>query len=116
VDDKTALTRSNAGMRLIAQQMLLNRGELDRLRTFIEQSYSPQALETQAVDERLAALQAIQAQTGKMRVYQVLATEKHHVLALMQPEKGGGFYMNEIKVEADYPHRIIEFRQQPLES
>jgi hypothetical protein len=39
VDDSSALVTSNAGMRLMAQQMLYNRGDFARLRTFIGESY-----------------------------------------------------------------------------
>ncbi|MAS32397.1 MAG: hypothetical protein CL610_00225 [Anaerolineaceae bacterium] len=108
--DKGALVTSNAGMRLIAQQTLLNRGDADRLRHFIRESYTPDALETQSVDDRLADLQ----QTGKQRVFQVLAVDKHQALVLMQAQRDEGLYMTQINVEEDYPHRITVYSQQPL--
>ena len=116
MDDKTALKISNAGMRLIAQQMLLNRGDPDRLRTFISESYTDAALESESAEERLAALQTAHFQTGKLKVMQVLATDKHHVVVLMQAQGDGAMVLNELRVEEDYPHRIIEFKHSPMEA
>lgn len=116
MDDITALKTSNAGMRLIAQQTLLNRGDPDRLRTFIGESYTAAALEHESVEDRLQSLQAAQAQTGRLKVMQVLATDKHHVVVLMQAQSDGSMVLNEMKVEEDYPHRIIEFRHSSMEA
>lgn len=116
MDDKSALVLSNAGMRLIALQTLYNRGDLDRLHTYIGDYYSDEALATQSAADRLAALQTLLAQAGKMRVYQVLATDKHRVVVLMQAQNADSLFMHELAVEDDYPHRITQFNHAPLES
>lgn len=116
MDDVTALRTSNAGMRLIAQQILLNRGDTDRLLHFIQTSYTPAALEQITASQRLEILQATLAQTGKLKVMQVLATDKLHVVVLMQTQQGDQLWMHDIRVEEDYPHLIIEFQQTPLDN
>jgi hypothetical protein len=110
VSDKAALVTSQAGMRLIAQQKLLNNGDAERLRVFISESYAESALEAQPVEARLAELQAI----GRLRVFQVLAADKHRVVVLMQAQRDEALYMVELAVEEDYPHKITEYSHKPL--
>ena len=112
MNDKGTLITSQAGMRLIAQQKLLNNGDAERLHVFITDSYAASALEAQPVEARLADLQAL----GKLRVFQVLASDKHRVIALMQAQQDEALYMIELAVEEDYPHKIIEYSQKPLEA
>ena len=116
MDDKTALKTSNAGMRLIAQQTLLNRGDTDRLRAFISESYSENALQSESVEVRLAALEKLRATYGKLKIMQVLATDKHHVVVLMQAQNSDNMVLHEMRVEEDYPHRITGFTHNPLEA
>lgn len=112
MNDKGTLVTSNAGMRLIAQQTLLNTGDAERLRGFITDSYAATALETQSIEARLGELQAL----GKLRVFQVLAADKHRVVVLMQAQQDESLHLIELAVEEDYPHRITEYRQQPLQA
>ncbi len=114
MDDKTALKLSNAGMRLIAQTTILNSGDTNRLRDFIVNNYTPGALEEQAPDARVQAYQASFEQTGKLRVFQVLATDKHRVIVLMQAQADGAMYYTEIAVEEDFPHKIITYVQRAM--
>ena len=114
MDDKTALKSSNAGMRLIAQTTILNSGDSGRLRDFIANNYAPKALEDQTVDERVQAYQANFEQTGKLRVFQVLATDKHRVIVLMEAQAKGEMYYTEIAVEEDFPHKVTTYIQRPM--
>ena len=116
MDDKSALVSNSAGIRLVAQQTLLNRGDLDRVRDYIADNYTEAALEGQSAPDRLAALGTLIAEAGKLRVYQVLAIDKYKVVVLMQPQQGDGFYMTEMVVEEDYPHRVSSFSIQPLDT
>jgi hypothetical protein len=115
VNDKTALRVSNAGMRLIAQTTIFNRQEAERLREFIEQSYSDQLLEQQPLEERLNQQIEMFIAVGKLRVFQVLATDKHRVVVLMQSQADEALYYTEMAVEEDYPHKIIEYTHRPLD-
>ena len=108
------LAGSNAGMRLIAQYSLLNRGDAARLREFLRSGYTEAALQEQCATARLAALQQAQAQYGRLKPTQVLALEKHRALVLMQAQCGDAFLLCELTVEEDYPHRITEFSQQVM--
>lgn len=111
MNDKGTLVTSQAGMRLIAQQTLLNAGDAERMRTFIADNYSASALESQSTESRLAELQAL----GKLRVFQVLAADKHRVIVLMQAQRDEALYMIELAVEEDYPHKITVCTFQPLQ-
>ncbi len=62
MNDTAALVTSNAGMRLMAQQMLYNRGDFERLREFIGESYTAEALEDQSVEDRLEIFESMLAQ------------------------------------------------------
>lgn len=112
VSDKRALVASQAGMRLIAQQTLLNAGDGERVRTFIADHYAAPALEAQDTEARLADLLAL----GRLRVHQVLATDKHRVVVLMQAQRDEALYLVELAVEEDYPHKITEYSHRSLES
>ncbi len=111
-DDKDVLKRSSAGMRLIAQMTLYNRGDTQRLEEFITQSYSDALLETQPVAERVTAQRDLLDAVGKLRLYQVLAVDKHKVVVLLQPQASADFYYVELAVEEDYPHRITQYHMQ----
>lgn len=101
-------------MRLIAQLTLYNGGDVERLRAFITSSYTEAALQEQGADERLAQFAERLATIGRLRVRQVIATDKHRAIALLNAENSDHLYMNEIEVEADYPHRILHFSHIPM--
>jgi hypothetical protein len=114
VDDKSALVLSNAGMRLIALQTLLNKGDFARLETYIRDNFTAAALEAQPVEDRLAELRAAWEHTGKLRVYQVIGTDKHQVIVLLEAQQAPGFFLHELTVEEDYPHKITAYTFQTL--
>jgi len=114
LDGKTALKLSNAGMRLIAQTTILNSGDAVRLREFIANNYAPKTLEDQAVGGRVQSYQEAFAQTGKLRIFQVLATDKHRVVVIMEAQIDREMYYTEIAVEEDFPHKITVYIQRPL--
>ena len=109
MDDRTQLARSNAGMRLVAQMTFFNKAEFDRLQGFITESYTEQALTDQPAADRLSELQALRQSAGKLRVYQVLAIDKHKAVVLMQAQTDEAFQYVELAVEEDYPHKITQF-------
>jgi hypothetical protein len=115
MDDKLALRLSQAGMRFIAQMTIYNSGAFDRLRTFIAESYHPDLLAQQPDEEWLALLRALYETLGKVRVRQVIGMGKHHVIVLLETQHGEGYFLSEIKVEEDYPHRITAYSTSPLE-
>ena len=113
--DVPILKQSHAGLRFIAQMTLYNRGDLDRLRAYIADSYTAAALDEQPVDARLDDLNAIRAEIGRLKVHQVIAYDPHHVVILMEPEKGDAYFINDLEVEEEYPHRIIGFAHYEVE-
>lgn len=110
MDDKIALRISQAGMRFIAQMTIYNSGNFERLRTFIMESYAPDLLAQGVVEDRLAEFRAQWESVGKLRVRQVIGTGKYHVVVLLEAEKSEDFVLSEMKVEEDYPHRIVEYQ------
>ena len=100
------LIPSNAGMRLIAQTTLFNRGDFERLRTYIADNYADIALEAASVKARLAEFKAIYRMAGKLRIDRVVAVDKHTALVVLESERGA-FYMVQMVVSDDYPHKIL---------
>ena len=100
------LIPSNAGMRLIAQTTLFNKGDFERLRTYIADNYAEIALEAASVKARLAEFKAIYRMAGKLRIDRVVAVDKHTALVIVESERGA-FYMVQMVVSDDYPHKIL---------
>lgn len=113
--DKTTLARSHAGMRLIAQMTLYNQGDLERLRAYIADNYRPEALEVVSAKDRLLDLKMTYRLAGKMRVRQVVASDKHRVVVMMQAQKNNSMYLAQIAVEQDYPHKVTDYHHQLLD-
>lgn len=113
--DKLALQSSQAGMRLLAQLHLYNQHEVARLEQFLADSYHDALIAQQDVSQRLAALQAQYETLGRMKVRQVLATSKHHVIVALAAEHDERYFYIELKVEDDYPHKITFVLFAPLQ-
>ncbi|MEO1289144.1 MAG: hypothetical protein AAFV93_15375 [Chloroflexota bacterium] len=115
-NDKIALRASQAGMRFIAQAHIYNGGNWERLQQFIRDSYSEAMLETQPVEGRLSMFQTTFDKVGRLKVKQVVATHEHRVVIVVQTETGEHpFFLVDLVVEEDYPHKIISYSHQPLE-
>jgi hypothetical protein len=108
------LARSHAGMRLIAQTTLYNRGDFERLRAFITDNYRPESFEVIAAKDRLLDLKMTYRVAGKMRVRQVVAVGPHRVVVMMQAQKNNSMYLAQLAVEEDYPHKVIDYHHQLL--
>lgn len=113
--DKVALRASQAGMRFIAQMTIYNSENYDRLRTFIADSYHDEQLEQQGVDSRLQVFRTTMERVGKMRVKQVMATNEHHIVVIMETQETDDFFYVEMQVEEDYPHKITHYVHYPLQ-
>ncbi|MEP7294126.1 MAG: hypothetical protein ABI835_20225 [Chloroflexota bacterium] len=109
MDDKLALRISQAGMRLIAQMTIYNSGDFERLQTYLVENYHPDLLAVEALDERIDDFRYQYETLGRVRVRQVIGTGKHHVMVLLEAERSDDYFLNELKVEEDYPHRISEY-------
>jgi len=108
------LTRSHAGMRLIAQTTLYNRGDLERLRAYLADYYHPAALEVQSAKDRLLELKMTYRLAGKLRVHQIVAADEHHVVVMLRGQKNNGLYLADMAVEEAYPHQVIQYHHQLL--
>ena len=97
-------------MRFIAQMTIYNSADFERLRVYIAESYHPDLLAQHSVDERIAELRDQYEWLGKVRVQQVIATDEHRVIVLLATQNVDGFFFNELDVEEDYPHRVIEYK------
>lgn len=108
MSDQQALVTSQAGMRLVAMLTLLNRGEFGRLRQYLREHFTDEALEEDAAASRLAALRVLRADQGRQRLRQVVGVEKHRVIALTDGEHGG-LFIHELMCEDDYPHKVTAY-------
>jgi hypothetical protein len=114
--DKIALRASQAGMRFIAQTHIYNSGNWERLEQFITDSYSEAMLEEQPVAGRLSMFQTSSEKIGRLKVKQVVGTHKERVVVVVETETGEHpYFLVDLVVEKDYPHKIIAYSHQPLE-
>jgi len=114
--DKIALRASQAGMRFIAQTHIYNGGNRERLKKFIEDSYSEKMLEEQPVEGRLSMFEKTREKIGRLKVKQVAATHEERVVVVVETETGEHpYFLVDVVVEEDYPHKIIAYSHQPLE-
>lgn len=113
--DKLALQTSQAGMRLMAQLHLYNQHDQERLAQFLAESYHDSLIAQQDVDSRLAELDRQYETLGRLKIKQVLATSKHHVIVALAAEHDEGYFYSELKVEDDYPHKVTFVMFAPLE-
>jgi hypothetical protein len=112
IDLKTAMALSSAGKRFIAQMTLYNSGSFDRLRTFIAESYTPEQLAEQPAADRLAALEQLFAEAGRLRIFHHISVTDYRVVLLLQNQAGELFY-NRLKVDEEYPHLITQYIHRP---
>ncbi|MBZ0287907.1 MAG: hypothetical protein K8I30_09860 [Anaerolineae bacterium] len=114
MDDRAALGRTPVGRRFIALMTIFNQQQPNRLRQYIDESYSAALLEAAPTEHHLSSYGAIFQQRGKVRVEQVLASEEHRVVVLMQGQADSAYYVYEMAVESDYPHKITTLSHQPV--
>jgi hypothetical protein len=113
LNDKNILARSHAGMRLIALATLYNQGDFPRIRAYLREHYTPEALEVSSPALRLAEMREQMRTLGKVKVRQVVAHDKHHVVVLLETQSSG-LLLEDISVEVDYPHRVIAHTRQQV--
>lgn len=114
--DKVALRASQAGMRFIAQTHIYNGGSWERLEQFIADSYHDDLLEQQPVDGRLQMFKVTHEKIGRWKVKQVVGTHEHRVVVVVETERGEHpYFLVDVVVEEDYPHKITAYSHQPLE-
>lgn len=113
MSDKDILARSHAGVRLIALATFYNKGDFQRIRAYMKEHYTEEALEASPVALRLAEMREQFRNEGKVRVRQLVAHDKHHVVVLLETQNGG-MLLEDLVVEEDYPHKISSHTRQSL--
>jgi hypothetical protein len=111
LNDKDALARSHAGIRLIALATFYNKGDFTRIRAYMREHFLPAVLDAEPIALRIANLREQHRTQGKVRVKQVIAYDKHHVVVLLATEQGGAI-LEDLTVEEDYPHKISAHTRQ----
>lgn len=113
--EKLAVIKSQAGMRFIAQQTIYNSGDFKRLKDFINDSYSETALSVNPTDRRLLDLKTAFKLNGRLKIKQVVGTNEHQVVLVLEAEKSDGFFYTEMQVDEEYPHKITHFLFQKMQ-
>ena len=111
MNDKDVLARSHAGIRLIVLATLYNQGDFTRIRAYLREHFLPLALEQEPVALRIANLREQFRAQGKVRVKQVVAYDKHHVVVLLATQNGGTI-LEDLTVQEEYPHKISAHTRQ----
>lgn len=113
MSDKDILARSHAGVRLIALATLYNKGDFQRIRAYMKDHYTDGALATSPIALRLAEMREQFRNEGKVRVRQLVAHDKHHVVVLLETQHGG-MLLEDLMVEEGYPHKISSHNRQSV--
>jgi hypothetical protein len=113
--NKELLKQSSAGIRMIAQMTIYNSGDFRRLRAFVAENYHETLLAEQPVAVWLAMLRTWRNTLGRLRVRQVIGTDTHQAIVLMESEKGQSLILHTLRVDTEYPHKVVEFTHVPLE-
>ena len=92
-------------MRLIALSTLYNKADFERLHAYIDEHFTANALAVEATAVRLQSLRDQFEGGGKVRVQQVIAYDPHQVIVMLASERGV-LILEDLQVEADYPHKI----------
>jgi len=115
--DKFHLRASQAGMRFLAQTHIYNTLNWERLEQFISESYHEEALEQQEAEGRLQVFKTLYEKVGRFKIKQVVGTHEQRVVVVVESEKGEpNYFLVDIVVEEDYPHKIIAYSQQPMQA
>jgi hypothetical protein len=78
------------------------------MKTFIEDGYHEDLLNKESVAERIENFQKLSETIGKMRVQEVISTTLYRLVLILEAEDGKLYY-NRLKVEEDYPHRVLQY-------
>jgi hypothetical protein len=114
LDTKVALMQTPVGRRMIAFLTLMNADDPERLRQYIAENYTDEALAQESAEPRLEGHQEVIRHTGKLRVHQVVATGEYQVFIIVQGQADKGYYLSQMRIEEDYPHKIIEYGIGPI--
>jgi hypothetical protein len=109
-----AMVTTPVGRRLIGFLAIYNSADSERLQTFIAENYEDKALDSRSVNEWLKDYTEFYSEAGKLRVFQIVAMDEHYMVALMQSQANGGLYLNEVRVSADYPHKLEKHVHRPM--
>jgi hypothetical protein len=113
LNDRDILARSHAGVRLIALATLYNKGDFRRLRAYMKDHYTAGALEASPIALRLAEMREQFRNDGKVRVRQLVAHDKYHVVVLLETQNDG-MLLEDVVVEEEYPHKISAHTRQSV--
>ncbi|RMG86443.1 MAG: hypothetical protein D6712_07545 [Chloroflexi bacterium] len=111
---KQVLMKTQVGLRFIAMMAIYAKGDMERLRQYIAEYYTDDALASKSVEERLAEFEVAHEQVGRFRVQQLMGLSDYQAIIITETEKGGGFYMHQMQVEEEYPHKVIEYILRPV--
>lgn len=115
-DNQTAIGKSKAGRRFIAQMMFYNTGDFERLAEFMQIGYSDLILMANPIDRRILDLKMTRKLHGRLKVVEVEAAEEYAIRLIMETEKNTYPLRLEMKVDEDYPHQVLHFAITPVDS
>jgi hypothetical protein len=104
-----------AGRRYMGFLAIFNTGDAERIREYISEYYSDEALGDNTVEEMLAWHLHLYEQTGGLKIHNVYLSEEHYVIIVVMDRLNEGMHMDKMKVSEDFPHKITEYLHVPAE-
>lgn len=92
---------------------VFNAGDATALHDYISAYTTDDALAHNSAAEWQEHLARIYAATGAMRAVQVVVSDEYRVVVLMQAQTNNAYYMIDMAISEDYPHKVAAFSHTP---
>lgn len=103
-----------AGRRFMGFLVALNTNDREKLAEFIRESHSPMALAGYSIEQIAEWYETIYHETGGIKVHHVYSSTDNFLIVVVRG-KNDRLYMDKIRVEEAYPHRILEYQHALLD-
>jgi len=114
-DNAKLIGESKAGRRFIAQTNFYNRGDFDRLKTFMEEGYYELILMENPIKRRLLDLKMTRKLHGRLKVAKVETAEEYGIQLILSTEKTDSRLHLTMVVHEDYPHLVTHYSLVPVD-
>jgi D-alanyl-D-alanine carboxypeptidase len=105
--DKPQLPATPLGKRVSSMLSAFNSGEGERILSFIEQNYSPGALQQRPATDRAASYRQLYDETGGLQLRRLETSAADTMTVLAETRRTGEWYRITCQVESGKPYRLL---------
>ncbi|GEM_PF-2038411 len=115
-ENSQTLKVNPVGRRYMGYLAIFNSGDPERIRAYIAENYTEEALAENSVDDLLAWHMHLFELTGGLRIHNVYLSQDHFVVVIVRDKLTDAMHMDKMKVSDEFPHKIIEYLHVPAET